>query len=126
MQNNDENKNVGQNIRLYRIRAGLTIKDLSKRIMRQHGLEIKVSSIRNYEKGVEKIPAVALNCIAAVTRTDIRLLYKPASPTILLDTSNKIHLLEAYSMIRCRASRDSLLHLVRMLAKQKEGGADNA
>lgn len=33
MQNNQENHNIGENIRLYRIRAGLTIKELSKRIV---------------------------------------------------------------------------------------------
>jgi len=126
MQNNDENRNIGHNIRIYRIRSGLTIKDLSKRIMQQHGVEIKAASIRNYEKGIEKIPAVALHSIAAITQTDIKEFYKPAHPTILLNTSQKLHLLEAYSMIRCRASRDSLLHLARMLGKKKEGGADNA
>ena len=117
MQNNDENKNVGDNIRLYRIKAGLTIKDLSKRIISNYGLEIKTGSIRNYEKGTEKIPAVALNSIAAVTNTDIRQFYEPANPTVLLDNSNKIHLLEAYSMITCRSARESLLHLARKLSK---------
>jgi len=117
MQNNDENRNVGKNIRLYRIRAGLTVKDLSNRIGRLHGLEIKTGSIRNYEAGTEKIPAVALNSIAAITQTDIKEFYEPAHPTILLNTSQKLHLLEAFSMIRCRASRDTLLHLARKLSK---------
>lgn len=117
MQNNDENRNVGENIRLYRIRAGLTIKELSKRIHQHHQLVIKPGSIRNYEKGTEKIPAVALNSIATITRTDIGEFYKPAHPTILLDTSQKFHLLEAFSLIRCRASRDTLLHLARKLSK---------
>lgn len=121
MQNNDENKNVGENIRLYRIKAGLTIKDLSKRIKRYHGLEIKTGSIRNYEKGAEKIPAVALNCIAAVTNTNISQFYEPAHPTVLLDNSNKIHLLEAYSMISCRSAKDSLLYLARKLGKRAGG-----
>lgn len=117
MQNNDENQNVGKNIRLYRIRAGLTIKDLSKHIHRHHQLLIKPGSIRNYEKGTEKIPAVALNSIAAITRIDIREFHEPAHPAVLLD-SNTIHLLEAYSMIRCRSARDSLLHLARKLSKR--------
>ena len=117
MQNNDENRNVGKNIRLYRIRAGLTVKDLSNRIGRLHGLEIKTGSIRNYEAGTEKIPAVALNSIAAITQTDIKEFYEPAHHTILLNTSQKLHLLEAFSMIRCRASRDTILHLARKLSK---------
>ncbi|MFW0778211.1 MAG: helix-turn-helix domain-containing protein [Rickettsiales bacterium] len=117
MQNNDENRNVGENIRLYRIRAGMTVKELSKRIHQHHHLVIKPGSIRNYEKGTEKIPAVALNSIAAITRTDIREFHEPAHPTIMLDTSQKLHLLEAFSMIRCRASRDTLLHLARKLGK---------
>lgn len=118
MQNNMENQNVGENIRLYRIRAGLTIKELSKRIQKHHQLTIKPGSIRNYEKGTEKIPAVALNSIAAITHTDIREFYEPAHPTILLDTSQKLHLLEAFSLIRCRASRDTLLHLARKLGRR--------
>jgi transcriptional regulator with XRE-family HTH domain len=89
MQNNDENRNIGENIRLYRIRAGLTVKELSKRIRQHHDLEIKPGSIRNYEKGTEKIPAVALNSIAAITRTNIRKFYEPAHPTVLLNTSHK-------------------------------------
>lgn len=117
MQNTEENCNIGQNIRLYRIRAGLTIKDLCKRITRHQGLEIKPGSIRNYEAGTEKIPAVALNYIATATRTDIQLFYEPAHPTILLDTSQKLHLLEAYSMINSRSVRDSLLHLARKLGR---------
>ena len=56
MQNNMENQNVGENIRLYRIRAGLTVKELSKRIHRHHQLLIKPGSIRNYEKGTESPP----------------------------------------------------------------------
>lgn len=121
MQNNDENRNVGENIRLYRIRAGLTVKDLSNRIWRLHGLEIKTGSIRNYEKGTEKISAVALNSIAAITQTDIKEFHEPAHPAILLDSSQKLHLLEAFSMIRCRASRDTLLHLARKLSKAGGG-----
>ena len=121
MQALEENRNIGRNIRLYRIRAGLTVKDLCKRITRHHGLEIKPGSIRNYEAGTEKIPAVALNCISVATNTDIHLFFEPASPAILLDSGNKIHLLEAYSMIRCRAARDSILHLARKLGKRPGG-----
>lgn len=117
MQNNDENRNVGENIRLYRIRAGLTVKELSRRIHQHHQLTIKPGSIRNYEKDAEKIPAVALSSIAAITSTDIREFYEPAHQAVLLDTSQKLHLLEAFSMIRCRASRDTLLHLARKLSK---------
>lgn len=117
MQNTEENRNIGENIRLYRIRAGLTIKDLCKRINRHQQFVIKLGSIRNYEAGTEKIPAVALIVIAAATGTDVQLFYEPAHPTILLDTSQKLHLLEALSMIRCRSVRDSLLHLARKLGK---------
>lgn len=121
MQNNDENKNIGRNIRLYRIRAGLTIRDLSKRIARNSGQEIKTGSIRNYEKGTEKIPAVALHAIATATDADIHLFYETANISTLIDSSNKIHLLEAYSMIRCRSARESLLHLARKLGKRAGG-----
>ncbi len=121
MQNHPSNKNIGENIRLYRIKAGLTIKDLSKRIQRHHDMELKVASIRNYEKGVEKIPASALICISAITNTDIQLFYEKATPTILLDSSTKIHLLEAFCLIRYNSARDSILHLARQLGKQERG-----
>jgi len=123
MQNNQDNKNVGENIQLYRIKSGLTIKELSKQMLRLHNITCKSGSIRNYEKGTEKIPAVALNSIAAITRTDIQQFYEPAHESILLDSSHKIHLLEAYSMIRCRASRDTLLHMARKLSKAGGAGA---
>jgi len=113
----NDNKNIGENIRLYRIKSGLTIKELSKQMLRLHNITCKSGSLRNYEKGTEKIPAVSLNSIAAITRTDIQQFYEPAHESILLDTSHKIHLLEAYSMISCRASRDTLLHLARKLSK---------
>jgi transcriptional regulator with XRE-family HTH domain len=121
MHNNPENKNIGENIRLYRIRAGLTIKDLSKRIYRQYGIEIKVASIRSYEKGLEKIPAAALKNIAAIIGADIQLFYEKANSAVLLMDSARIHMLEAFCMIRRQASRDSILHLARQLGKQ-EGG----
>lgn len=114
-----ENKNIGENIRLYRIRAGYTVKTLSKKIRYLHGLEIKPASIRNYEKGTEKIPAVALSSIATITGVDIKDFAEAADISVLLDNSNVIHLIEAYSMIRCKSERESLLHLARRLAKNK-------
>lgn len=60
---------------------------------------------------------MALNSIAAITQTDIREFYEPAHATALLDNNQKIHLLEAFSMIRCQSARDSLLHLARRLGK---------
>ena len=61
-----DNNNVGENIRLHRIKAGYTVKSLCKKMQRLHGLAIKPGSIRNYEKGKEKISAVVLNSIAMV------------------------------------------------------------
>ena len=78
---------------------------------------IKLGSIRNYEKGTEKILAVALSRIAAITRTDINQFFEDAQPSVLL-TSQNIHLLEAFSMVRQQSARDALLHLVRMLHKR--------
>lgn len=121
MQNTEENRNIGENIRLHRIKAGLTIKDLSKRIHRRHGFELKVASIRNYEKGVEKIPAAALKIISDITGAAISDFYKKPTSAILLDTSAKIHLLEAFCLIRYNSARDSILHLARQLGKS-EGG----
>ncbi len=119
MQNNQHNKNVGENIRLYRIKAGLNIKQLSKQILKCHEILIKPGSIRNYEKGTEKISAVALNSIAAITHTDIKKFYEDAHPSVLLDgDSRNIHLLEAYNLIRNRAVKDNVLHMARMLARK--------
>lgn len=117
VQNNTENKNIGKNIRLYRIKAGLTIRELGRQIHKVNGLVIKTGSLRNYEKGTEKIPAVALHNIAAITRTDIRAFYEEAHPVVLLDSRTKIHLVEAFCMIRQQSARDALLHLARKLGK---------
>jgi transcriptional regulator with XRE-family HTH domain len=115
----NDNKNIGKNIRLYRIKAGYTVKSLCKKIQHLHGLEIKPGSIRNYEKGTEKVPAVALNSIATITSTDIKEFYEDAYPSILLNgDSRNIHLLEAYNLIRNRAAKDNLLHMARMLSKK--------
>ncbi len=116
MQNNKSNKNVGENIRLYRIKTGLNIKQLSKQIFKHHEMLIKPGSIRNYEKGTEKIPAVALSSIAAITRTGIKDFFEDAHPAVLLSSQN-IHLLEAFSMIRQQSEKDALLHMARMLGK---------
>ena len=124
MQDSNENRNIGENIRLYRIKSGLTIEELSKKIYRHYNLEIKTASLRNYEKGLEKIPAVALGYIAEITKTDVGMFYEEAHNGILLDSSNKAHLLEAYSLIRCPSIRDSMLHLARKLAKRKSGGSN--
>ncbi len=111
------NNNIGENIRLYRIKAGYTVKSLCKKIQHLYDLTIKPGSIRNYEKGTEKIPAVALNSIAAITKTDIKEFYEDAHPSVLLDgDSRNIHLLEAYNLIQNRAAKDNVLHMTRMLA----------
>lgn len=113
-----DNRNLGENIRLYRIKAGYTVKSLCKKIQHLHDLTITPGSIRNYEKGTEKISAVALNSIAAITHTDIKEFYEDAHPSILLDGDNRnIHLLEAYSLIRHQSSKDALLHMARKLSK---------
>lgn len=124
MQNTNENRNIGENIRLYRIKSGMTIEELRKKIYQHHNLEIKVASLRNYEKGVERIPAVALGYIAEITKTDVGMFYEEAHNGILLDNTNKAHLLEAYSLIQCPSVRDSLLHLARKLANRKSGGSN--
>jgi|GEM_PF-3142819 len=117
----EENHNIGENIRLHRIKTGLTRKAMRKRIYSRYGIELKVASIRNYEKGVEKIPAAALKIISDITGIAIGDFYEKPTPAILLDTSAKIHLLEAFCLIRCRSVRDSLLHLARQLGKSEEG-----
>ncbi len=114
---NNLNENIGENIRLHRIRRGLTIKKLCKRIYESEGFEIKVASIRNYEKGLEKIPATTLVLIAKLTKTPLEDFYTPANDAVLLDTPNKLHLLEAYSLIPSRSEREAVLHLVRRLGR---------
>ncbi len=113
-----ENRNIGENIRLYRIKSGLTIKELSKRILSQYGIEIKSAQLRNYEKAAEKITAEKLKIIADTLGVNISKFFEQATPSILLDSSSKRNLLEAFSMIRHNSSRDSLLHLARRLATE--------
>lgn len=114
-----DNNNVGENIRLHRIKAGYTIKLLCKKIQSLHGLTIKPGSIRNYEKGKEKIPATVLNSIATLTRTDIKEFFEEAHHSVLLEgDSRNIHLLEAYNLIGNRAAKDNVLNMARMLARK--------
>lgn len=113
------NKNIGENIRLHRIKAGHTVKSLCKKMQHLHGLAIKPGSIHNYEKGKEKTPAVVLNSIAALTHTDIKEFFEDAHPLVLLEGDiRNIHLLEAYNLICNRAAKDNVLHMARMLARK--------
>ena len=110
--------NIGENIRLYRIRAGLTIKDLCKRMNTMHQIEVKPGAMRNYEKGTQSVPACVLNSIAAITRAELQEFHEPSHLAILINTTMKQHLLESFSLIQCRASREMLLGLTRKLSKQ--------
>lgn len=112
-----DNKCVGENIRLYRIKAGYTVKELSKAMLRYHSLECKPGSIRNYELGKEKIPAVMLKSIAAIVHTDVDAFYEDATTCILLDNYTT-PMLEAFCMIRTRSAQDALIHTARMLGKR--------
>lgn len=112
-----DNNCVGENIRLYRIKAGYTIKELSKLMKKKHSLICKPASIKNYELGNEKIPAVMLKSIAAIVRTDIDAFYEDATSCVLLDNYTT-GMVEAFCMIRNRSAQDSLLHTARMLGKR--------
>ena len=113
----EDTKNIGENIRLHRIKSGLSQKELSQRLYKHFDLEIKPASLRNYEKGVERVSAVTLKAIADLTKARIEQFYEPANAGVLLNTPLKLHLIEAYSMIRCRSVQETLLHLVRKLEK---------
>ena len=113
-----DNKCVGANIRLYRIKAGYTHKELSKIMLKEHHLLCKPATLKNYEVGGEKIPAVMLNSIAAIVRTDIDAFYEDATSCVLLDNYTT-GMVEAFCMIRNRSAQDSLLHTARMLGKRK-------
>lgn len=114
----ERNNNVGENIRLHRIKAGYTIKAFCEKIGERHGLAIKPGAVRNYEKGEEEIPAIILRAIAEITKTDIRAFFDRADKSVLLDGDvRNARLLEAYSLINDKAAKDKLLHMARMFSR---------
>lgn len=112
-----DNTCVGGNIRLYRVKAGYTVKELSNAMWRKHKLKCKPGSIKNYELGNEKIPAVMLKSIAAIVRTEMDAFYEDATACVLLDNKT-LPMVEAYCMIKEPSARDALLHTARVLGKR--------
>ena len=117
MKNEIENQTIGENIKLYRIKAGLTRKDLCKRIYIHQDVVIKPATIKAYEMGKCSISAINLHRIAAALRVDTNIFHEDACPAILLD-NNTLRLVEAYRTIKRRSYRDMILHLTKGLARQ--------
>ncbi len=110
-----DNKNIGENIRLYRIKSGLKIRNLVKKIEKTQGIKIENASIRKYEKGRVQIPAADLNCIAATLGVDIKAFYEDPTNTVLMEDPRATSLLEAFNMIKHLPNRDMLVYLARQL-----------
>lgn len=85
MKNEAENQTIGENIKLYRIKAGLTQKDLSHRIYVQQDAIIKPATIKAYEMGKCSVSAINLHRIAAALGVDSNEFHEDACPGILFD-----------------------------------------
>ena len=117
MKNEAENQTISENIRLYRIQAGLTRKDLCKRIYVHQAVVIKPATIKAYEMGKCSISAINLHRIAAALGVDSNEFHEDACPSMLLD-KNTFRLVEAYRTIKRQSYRDIILHLTKGLARQ--------
>lgn len=116
MKNEAANQIIGKNIKLYRIKVGLTQKDLCRRIYVHQDVVIKPATIKAYEMGKCSISAINLHRIAAVLGVDSNEFHEDACPGILFD-NNTFRLVEAYKTIRKQSYRDAIFHIARGLAK---------
>lgn len=116
MKNEVENQTIGENIKLYRIKAGLTQKDLCRRIYVHQDVVIKPATIKAYEMGKCSVSAINLHRIAAALGVDSNEFHEDACPGILLD-KNTFRLVEAYRTIKRQAYRDAILHIAHGLSR---------
>ena len=113
---NTHNQTIGENIRLYRIQAGLTHTRLSRYIKARHDVTIKETKLRGYEKARFAVPALYLHYIAAALGVEERAFFEDACPGMLLD-KHTLKLVEAYKTIPRTSYRHALFHLACGLAK---------
>ena len=110
-----DNITIGRNIRIYRLKAGLTHKLLCKRLYQHYGIQLKSMTLKVYEMGKSTIPAMHLHPIAAVLQQDIGVFYQQPCPDMLME-GNSFRLVEAYRSIKRRSHQDAILHLAKGLA----------
>ena len=106
---------IGENLRLYRIKAGLSRERLSQNMKKYHQLRITPTLLKHYEQGRKELPAAILHSIAAITQTSMAEFFEDPHPAILLNTQT-IRLIEAFSLIQHPGAKSSMLNLARQLA----------
>ena len=104
MTTSQENHTIGRNICYYRIKAGLTHKDLSKRILKTQAVEIKPAALRDYEAGRCSITATRLHQIATALNVDVSTFHEECCMEGLLD-KRTFKLVESFRTIKRRPSR---------------------
>ena len=110
------NKNIGEVLRLNRIRRGITRKRMCRQFQRRYNEELKLAQLRRFEEGKAKIPADFLHKSAGIFNVDIDVFFKEPDASILINKKTK-QLVEAYLQITPPAAQDALLYLTRHMAK---------
>ena len=95
--NMQANNDIGENIRLYRIKAGFTHQELAEEIASAGGI-CPGETIKIYEEGKLAVRAVDLSYIASVLGVDVANFFEPPHPAILLD-KQAINLLELFHLL---------------------------
>src|SRR6266850_881091 len=115
---------VGQNIRIYRLRAGLTQKQLGRRI------GVSFQQIQKYEAGVNRVAPGRLTQMADILGVPVQALFEGAQADAgeqsdhraLLTDPAALRLLQAFDTIEDAAIRSAILHLIECIGRASEGG----
>ncbi len=116
MQDEDKNRMIGENIKLYRLKAGMTKKDLCEQIYRHQNAVLKPATLKSYELGRNAVSATNLHRIALALHVDIDAFHTPPQPEIVMD-DNLFRLVEAYKTTKKQGHKDALLYIAKSLAK---------
>jgi transcriptional regulator with XRE-family HTH domain len=110
---------VGQNIRICRLRRGISQEELGRRI------GVTFQQVQKYEKGVNRVGASRLTQIAETLEVPITTLFEGANthstlpneqtPQYLLARPHSLRLLQSFEKITHDAMRLAVLHLVESL-----------
>lgn len=110
---------VGQNIRICRLRRGISQEELGRRI------GVTFQQVQKYEKGVNRVGASRLTQIAETLEVPITTLFEGANttsnlpndqtPQYLLARPHSLRLLQSFEKIKNDGMRLAVLHLVESL-----------
>jgi len=115
---------VGHNVRIYRLQAGLTQKELG------HRIGVSFQQIQKYETGVNRVAPGRLTQMADILGVPVQALFEGAQADAgehsdhraLLTDPGALRLLQAFDTIKDAAIRSAILHLIECLGRASAGG----